>query len=182
MKKILAIILVVLMTFSMAACGSTNDPQNQGGDNGNSQQGGQQNDPNGQQNDPNGQQGNTGTDIPTDKTFEVIFTDGENSKSVEFTRLPKTEADLDNLDFSNEYEVAAAIVAVLDYYGEDADACFAMLNCLKGPEDISAYDKDFIKNQYDQYPYVARSYRNGAAPAPSSAHRTATPWPTTAYR
>ena len=147
MKKLISLILICVMCLSFASCGGStqggDDGNNQGGDNGNTQ----------------------GNNIPSvSDPLKVESAESQDAVTVVFSRLPENAQDLQNVDFSNEFQVAASIAAVLCYYETDPDKCFEMMNVLKGPEDISEFDKSFIKEQFSQYPYVARSYIIGSNP------------------
>ena len=70
------------------------------------------------------------------------------------------------MSFKDPFSIAAAAVAALCRFPEDADACFAMLDAIKGPQPLSNLDKSFIRNRFfDGKDYVPRSYFEGAVPA-----------------
>ena len=86
-----------------------------------------------------------------------------------FPALPKTAAELlalPRVSFKDPFSIAAAAVAALCRFPEDADACFAMLDAIKGPQPLSNVDKSFIRNRFfDGKDYVPRSYFAGAVPS-----------------
>lgn len=136
MKKITAIILAVLMIAGLAACGSS--------DGGNSQGGGQ------------------GGKTPS-WTVSIGYEDGETQLSCE--RLPESVDELkEGIDLSDRYQTAYGTILAFCVYENDPDLGLAMLDWLNGPEDVSAYDISFIKDQFSQYPYVARSYFTDTTP------------------
>ena len=85
-----------------------------------------------------------------------------------FSALPKTRDELlamPRFSFQDPFSVAAAAVAAFTRFPEDPEACFDMLNALKGPQPLSNMDKSFIKDRFfDGKTYVPRSYFDGATP------------------
>ena len=53
---------------------------------------------------------------------------------------------------------------MLDSYGADPAACYAMLDVLKGPEPLSPAEKDFLRDRLKGKEYKARSFFDGATP------------------
>ena len=91
-----------------------------------------------------------------------------NKKTYKVNAIPKSAAELKALSIFNlkdPFCTAALTVIAFAAYESDPDACYEMLDVLNGPTDWSAYDKSFCKNQFAQYPYVARSYFAGATVA-----------------
>lgn len=176
MKKFIAVILALVLLISAAACSSTKDPkpvdpnngQNQGQNQGGENQQGQNGEHNQGQTDPNqgGQQNQNGNNDPRQEltALTVSSEKGDGKAVVYFSRLPQNAKDMDAVDFTDEFQVAAAIIACFARYESNPDSCFEMLDVLMGPESPSAFDKSFVKEQFSQYPYVARSYVDGAAP------------------
>ena len=62
------------------------------------------------------------------------------------------------------YGVAALVIAALCRYETNPEDCFEMLNWLKGPESLSTYEKQFIKERLTGKTYKPRSYFQGATP------------------
>ncbi len=83
---------------------------------------------------------------------------------VSMSKLPTSVADLKSFDITNEYISAAAIFATLARFETDFDGAMEMLDYLMGPEEPNSYTASFIRNQINQYPYVMRSYFEGATP------------------
>ena len=82
-----------------------------------------------------------------------------------FNSLPANEAELQALPESaldTPYKTAALVLAVLCNYDKDADATFAMLNVLKGPEEVSVFEKQFIKDRLEGKQYKVFSFFEGA--------------------
>ena len=85
-----------------------------------------------------------------------------------FPSLPKTREellDLPGVDFKDPFSIAAAAVAAFTRFPEDPEACYMMLDAIKGPQPLSNTDKAFIKDRFfDGKTYVPRSYFEGAVP------------------
>ena len=67
-----------------------------------------------------------------------------------FTSLPTNEAELNALPeaaLDSPYKTAALVLAVLCNYDKDTDGTIAMLNVLKGPEEMSVFEKQFLKDR-----------------------------------
>lgn len=91
-----------------------------------------------------------------------------NKKTYKVGAIPKSAAELQSLSIYNlkdPFCTAALTVIAFAAYETSPEACYEMLDVLNGPTDWSAYDKSFCKNQFAQYPYVARSYFAGATVA-----------------
>lgn len=147
MKKALAFLLILSLLFTFAACSkpvdSKQEPAPVSTDT---------------EPDPAGQESNN-------EPFVVSADHGNGYADVAMNRFPSSVADLEGISLDDEYVSAAVIIAVLAYYETDPETCFEMVDYMMGPEDISAFDKSFIKGQFLQYPYVARSYVTGASPS-----------------
>ena len=88
--------------------------------------------------------------------------------TVVFDNLP---GNLDELvllpqsSMSSPFDTAALTVAALCVYPQNREACFAMLDYLRGPRPLSGVEKQFINDRFmDGHDYVPRSYFNGATP------------------
>lgn len=95
-------------------------------------------------------------------TVKVSVAQNTDSVTVTMSRMPFYVSDLDEFDFTDEYQAAAALFCTLANFENNYDNALKMLDVMMGAESPSAYDESFIKNQLDQYPYVMRSYFNGA--------------------
>ncbi|MDO4962046.1 MAG: hypothetical protein Q4E57_09425 [Eubacteriales bacterium] len=65
---------------------------------------------------------------------------------------------------STPEETALLTVAALCAYPADKNACIEMLDYLKGPESVSEYEKQFLRDRFRDADYVPRSYLKGATP------------------
>ena len=89
------------------------------------------------------------------------------TESFSFSALPTSVAELQALPEScldSAFKTAALTIAVLCNYEKDADATFAMLDFLKGPENVSPYEKQFIRERLYEKEYKPRAFFKGATP------------------
>ena len=89
-------------------------------------------------------------------------------KTYTFYNLPENVEELKKLPEANmkdPYGVAALTIAALCRYETNPDDCFEMLDWLKGPESLSTYEKQFIRERLQGKTYKPRSYFRGATPA-----------------
>lgn len=93
---------------------------------------------------------------------------GQNrSETFTFVNLPTNVTELQALpeaSLDSAFKTAALVLAVLCHYEQNPDACFEMLNFLKGPEDVSGYERQFIGERLRGKTYIPRSYFQGATP------------------
>ena len=84
-----------------------------------------------------------------------------------FTTIPRSVADLKALpesDLSTPFKTCALTMLVLLNYADDVNATIEMLNFLKGPEPMNAYQISFLKERLAGKEYVVRSYFEGSSP------------------
>lgn len=84
-----------------------------------------------------------------------------------FDKLPQSLTELEALPeaaLTTPYQVAALTVAALCRYGEDPQAAIAMLNYLKGPQPLSTYEMQFLKDRLSGKAYKPFSFFEGATP------------------
>jgi len=82
-----------------------------------------------------------------------------------FNQLPKTLDELKALpeaDLSTPFKAAALALVAFALYPIDDDAALEMLDFLRGPEEVSAYDRQFLRDRFSDKDYVPRSYFAGA--------------------
>lgn len=92
------------------------------------------------------------------------------SESFTFAALPTSVAQLQTLpeaSLDSPFKTAALTMAVLCHYEQDVQATMEMLDFLKGPEDVSTYEKQFIRERLEGKSYKVRSFFNGATVANS---------------
>ena len=85
-----------------------------------------------------------------------------------FQMLPKTLDQLKAMPeaaLTDPAAVAALCVAALCVYPENKDEAIQMINYLKGPQPLSVYETQFIRDRFmDGKDYLPRSYFAGATP------------------
>ena len=84
-----------------------------------------------------------------------------------FTTIPRSVADLKALpesDLSTPFKTCALTMFVLLNYADDVNATIEMLNFLKGPEPMNAYQIQFLKDRLVGKEYVVRSFFEGSSP------------------
>lgn len=92
---------------------------------------------------------------------------GLGAHSFTFNSLPQNLDELKALpeaSLTDPYAVAALTLAALTRYGTSSSDCFEMLNFLKGPEPLSGYEKQFIRERLEGKTYKPFSYFKGATP------------------
>ena len=91
------------------------------------------------------------------RTYDVVF-DKLPDTYEEFIALPQAQ-------LATPFDTAALTVLALCFYPQDKDLSLKMLDFLRGPRPLSAYDKSFIKDRFMDADYVPRSFFVGATPA-----------------
>ncbi|NLZ20332.1 MAG: hypothetical protein GXY24_08780 [Bacteroidales bacterium] len=89
------------------------------------------------------------------------------SKTFTFNSLPKNVDELKRLSeakLSTPYETAALTLLALTRYEESPEDCIEMLNFLKGPEEVSTYEKQFIRDRLKDKYYKVFSFFKGTRP------------------
>ncbi len=94
--------------------------------------------------------------------------DSHQKERITFKELPENLSQLQALPESSldtPFKTAALTVCALCAYAADKDAGIEMLNFLKGPQPLSPYDLQFLKDRFmDGKTYVPLSYFEGAVP------------------
>ena len=92
--------------------------------------------------------------------------------------LPRSLNEMRSLpaaDLSQPEYTAALALAALALYPQDAESALGMLDWLKGPESVSVFEQQFLRDRVmDGVDYVARSYFAGATPA--NGYTPSEPW------
>lgn len=82
--------------------------------------------------------------------------------------LPKTALELESMpeiDLTSPFHVAALFIAAICVYSENKNECFRMVDVLKGPQKLSAMEKQFIHTRMmGKASYIGKSYFAGATP------------------
>ena len=90
------------------------------------------------------------------------------SKTFTFDSLPKTLDEMKNLpeaSLDNPFKTAALTVCALSVFPENKEAAKEMLNFLKGPQPLSPFQKQFLRDRLVGKAYVPRSYFAGTSPS-----------------
>lgn len=89
------------------------------------------------------------------------------SESLTFSALPNSLSELQALpeaSLDSAFKTTALTIAALCAYEKNPDACIEMLNFLKGPAEVSTYEKGFIKERLNGKFYKTFSFFDGATP------------------
>jgi len=89
------------------------------------------------------------------------------SESFTFTALPTNVTELQALpeaSLDSAFKTTALTIVALARYEQNPDESIAMLNFLKGPAEVSTYEKQFIRERLTGRMYMARSFFAGATP------------------
>lgn len=89
------------------------------------------------------------------------------TEKIIFTKLPETVEELKAFPeaiLNSPFKTAALTLAALSHYGENPEATIEMLNFLKGPENVSEYEKQFLRERLRGKQYKVRSFFEGATP------------------
>ena len=92
---------------------------------------------------------------------------GNRTETFTFTALPSSVADLQSLPEANldsPFKTAALTMLALTGFETDPENAFAMLDWLKGPVDLSVYEKQFITERLRGKYYKVFSFFAGATP------------------
>ncbi len=84
-----------------------------------------------------------------------------------FASLPTNVAELQALpeaSLDSAFKTTALTLAALCNYEHNSDATIEMLGFLKGPGEVSGFEKQFIKEHLGSERYKARSFFEGATP------------------
>ncbi|MGI6315152.1 MAG: DUF6935 domain-containing protein [Christensenellales bacterium] len=89
-------------------------------------------------------------------------------KKFEFNVLPASVEELKALPaygFDSPFRVGALLVASLTAWPKNRDACYEMIDVLKGPQKMSPMDKAFIRDRMmGKGDYIGLAYFEGATP------------------
>ena len=99
------------------------------------------------------------------------------TESFTFSALPANLAELQALpeaSLDSAFKTTALTIVALCAYEKDPDACIEMLNFLKGPAEVSTYEKGFIKERLNGKFYKTFSFFEGANP--ENGYKPTTPY------
>ena len=84
---------------------------------------------------------------------------------ITFDTLPRNVDELRAIaDMSTPFKTAALAVLAFTQYENDVQASIDMVNFLKGPQPLSVFDTQFIRDRLQGKGYVMRSYFRGTGP------------------
>ena len=89
------------------------------------------------------------------------------TETFEFSEIPSTLDELKSLPeakLETPFMAAALTVLALCRYEKDVNSAIEMINFLKGPVDLTEYDKQFLRDRLKGKSYVPRSYFEGTSP------------------
>ncbi|MBP5443165.1 MAG: hypothetical protein J6Y60_07985 [Treponema sp.] len=89
------------------------------------------------------------------------------SETFTFNSLPNNVNELQALpqaSLDSPFKTSALVLAALCRYEQNPEETYEMLNFLKGPEDLSNYDKQFLKERLTGKFYKVKSFFAGATP------------------
>lgn len=85
-----------------------------------------------------------------------------------FAKLPENAGEMQAMPeyrLDTPFHSAALFIAAICVYPRDRDASLAMIDILKGPKPLSAYDRQFIRDRMaNKADYIGRAYLRGATP------------------
>ena len=97
-----------------------------------------------------------------------------------FSALPQNVAQLQALpeaSLDSAFKTTALTILALCRYETSPEDAFAMLDFLKGPAEVSGYEKQFIRERLQGKAYIPRSYLAGATP--QNGYQPTTPYKVT---
>lgn len=89
------------------------------------------------------------------------------TQTITFNALPESAAELMATPegaLDSPYKAAALTVCALCAYAAAPEIGIEMLNALKGPQPLSEYEKQFLRDRFSDKKYVPFSYFAGARP------------------
>ena len=94
----------------------------------------------------------------------------EETRTFVFESLPTSVEELQSLpEYSLETPLqgAALALAALMYFETDRNVCYDMIDALRGPDPLTVYAKQFIRDRLGGKMYVIRSFFAGSSPSNS---------------
>ena len=98
---------------------------------------------------------------------QAIAKGRNHTETFTFSALPQNVAQLQALpeaSLDSAFKATALTILALCRYETSPEDAFAMLDFLKGPENLSGYEKQFIRERLQGKAYIPRSYLAGATP------------------
>lgn len=89
------------------------------------------------------------------------------SQTMTFSGLPKTAEEMQAMPESaltSPFQTACLTVLALIRYEQSPQDCIDMLNILKGPQPMSVYETQFLRDRLSGKGYIPRSFLAGTSP------------------
>ncbi len=105
-----------------------------------------------------------------------------NSMSFTFSALPTNVRELMALPeyaLTSPQATAALTVLAMHGYTLNSEEGIAMINALKGPQELTGYDKQFLRDRLQGKEYLPSSYMLGSSP--ENSYTPTTPYTITVY-
>jgi hypothetical protein len=87
---------------------------------------------------------------------------------VTFTKLPETAEEftaMQEFNFSTPFQVAALFIVAICAYPNNKEACYNMVDAIKGPQKMNQRERDFIRDRMrGKEQYIGKAYFAGATP------------------
>lgn len=115
-----------------------------------------------------------------DSAVQAVGKGRNHEETFTFSVLPATLADMKALPeaaLDSAFKTTALTVLALCRYEHDPAAALEMLNFLKGPAEVSTYEKQFIAERMRGKAYKGRSFLAGATP--ENSYRPTVPYTVT---
>ena len=90
------------------------------------------------------------------------------TKTITLVGIPRNLGELQAMPqfgLSDEFEVAALVVAVLCNYERDTEGTLTMIDALRGPEPLTPFGKQFLRDRLSGKQYKTFSFFEGSSPA-----------------
>lgn len=108
-----------------------------------------------------------GINKAVNNTVQSVAKGKNHTETFTFSSVPANLAELQALPeatLDSAFKTTALTLAVLCNYENNPELTIEMLNFLKGPGEVSGFEKQFIREHLGAKPYKARSYFEGATP------------------
>ena len=102
-----------------------------------------------------------------DNAIKSVGKGRNHNETFTFASLPTNVSELQAVpeaSLDSAFKTTALTLVALCRYEQNPDEAIEMLNFLKGPEEVSTYEKQFIRERMEGKMYKARSYFAGATP------------------
>jgi hypothetical protein len=88
--------------------------------------------------------------------------------AIRFAKLPATAEEftaMPEFNFSTPFQTAALFIVAICAFPSDPEACYNMIDALKGPQKMNQRERDFIRDRMrSKADYIGKAYFAGATP------------------